>query len=117
MQPANHGRMKDAPTLVGQITSHLRDDQIPSPSDLWSWPPNRLCQNKPCCTELRFFSAMARRLQSCLKQSSSYAVSLANSGCNKRGRPHDPNFYGQMRATLVLCSRASQTPPRLNIMG
>ncbi len=60
---------------------------------------------------------MARRLQSRLKQSSIYAVSLANSGPNKRGRPHSPNFYGQMRATLVLSSGATQTPPRLNIMG
>ena len=60
---------------------------------------------------------MARRLRSCLKQSSNYAVALANSGGNEQGRPLSPHFHGQMRATLVLSSGASQTPPRLNIMG
>jgi len=71
------------PPLAGQSTSHLRDDQIPSPSDLWYWPPIRLSRNNPYRTKLRFFSVMARRLQNCLRQSSIYAVSLANSGDKK----------------------------------
>src|SRR5437762_5747662 len=57
---------------------------------------------------------MARRLQNRLKQSSIYAVSLANSGRKKPRRPH---FYGQMRATLVLSSGASKTLPPSNIMA
>ena len=64
----------------------------------------RLSRNNPSRSGLRIFVPVARRLQSRLKQSSSYAVSLANSGRNKRRRPRRPNFYGQMRATLVLSS-------------
>src|SRR5947208_3928670 len=102
---------------MGQFTSHLRDDQIPSPSDLWYWPPIRLSRNNPCRTELRFFSAMARRLQSCLKQSSIYAVSLANSGLKESGCTHHLHFCGSMRVTLFLSSGPSNTPPLLNMMG
>ena len=93
--------------LAAQFTSHLRDNQIPSPSELWYLPPIRLSQNNPYRTELRFFFAMARRLQSRLNQSSIYAVSLANSGRKEPGGTHRPHFCGSMRVTLFSSSEPS----------
>jgi len=87
--------------LAAQFTSHLRDNQIPTPSDLWYLPLIRLSQNNLYRTELRFFSAMARRLQSRLKQSNIYAVSLANSGDKKSGCKYDWHLSG--RAGPAFC--------------
>ena len=60
---------------------------------------------------------MARRLQNRLKQSSIYAVALANLGRKEPGCTHRPHFCGSMRVTLFLSSEPSKMPPRLNIMG
>src|SRR5216110_530491 len=60
---------------------------------------------------------MARRLQSRLKQSSIYAVALANLGRKEPGCTHRPHFCGSMRVTLFLSSEPSKMAPRLNIMG
>src|SRR5439155_16266428 len=60
---------------------------------------------------------MARRLQSGLKQSSIYAVSLANSGRKQPGCTHRPHFRGSMRGTLFSSSEPSKAPARLNVMG
>jgi len=90
--------------LVDQFTSHLRDDQIPPPSDLWRRPLNHLTRNKPYATNLRSFFAMARRLRGHLKQSSTYAVSLATVVRKKQGRTHVAHLRGSMRIALFLSS-------------
>src|SRR5207249_8249142 len=59
---------------------------------------------------------MARRLQNRLKQSSIYAVALANLGRKEPGCTHRPHFCGSMRVTLFLSSEPSKMPPRLSIM-
>src|SRR5439155_26190753 len=102
---------------LGRSTSHSQDNQIPSPSELWFLPPIRLSRNNPCCTELRFFSAMARRLHSRLKQSSIYEVSLANLGLKESGCTYHLHFCGSMRVTLYLSSGPSTTPLLLNMIG
>ena len=94
--------------------SHLRDKGIPSPSDLWYRPLNRLTRNKPCPTKLRFFFVMARRLLDRLKQSSTYAVSPATAVRKKQGRTHRPHFCGSMRMHCS-CLRDLPAGPRISI--
>ena len=76
--------------LDSELSIRNVDDQIPSPSELQFWPLIRLFRNNPCRTKLRFTSAMARRLQSRLKQSAIYAVALANSDKQEARRPASP---------------------------
>ncbi len=99
------------PAAVDKSTSHLRDEGIPSPSDVWCCPPIGRPRNKPCPTELRLFNAMARRLQSRLRQSSIYAVSLANSDRKESGCTYHLHFCGSMRGELFLSSGPPNTPP------
>ncbi len=60
---------------------------------------------------------MARWLRSRLKQSSIYAVALANAGLKKPGCTYHRHFRGTMRVLLFLSSGLSNTLSRLNIMG
>ena len=66
---------------------------------------------------LRFYFAMACRLQCRLKQSSIYAVSLDNSGFKVPGCMYHPHLRGSRRDALFSSSGPSNTRTRLNIMG